>query len=40
VFENRVQRQIIRPTRDEIIGGWGELHSGELHDLYSLPKYN
>jgi hypothetical protein len=26
------------PKKDEIIGGWGELHNEELHNLYSLPS--
>jgi hypothetical protein len=37
VFENRVLRRIFGPTRDEVIGEWRELHSGELRNLYSSP---
>jgi hypothetical protein len=28
-----VLRRIIRPKRDEIIGGWTKLHNEELHKL-------
>jgi hypothetical protein len=35
VFENRVLRRIFGPKRDEVIGEWRRLHSGELHNLYS-----
>jgi hypothetical protein len=38
VFENRVLRKIIRPKRDEVIGGWRKLHNEELHNLYCLPS--
>jgi hypothetical protein len=37
VFENRVLRRIFRPKRDEVMGAWRKLHSGELHNLYSSP---
>jgi hypothetical protein len=37
VFENRVPRKILRSKRDEVTGGWTELHSEELHNLYSSP---
>jgi hypothetical protein len=37
VFENRVLRRIFGPKRDEVIGQWRKLHSGELHILYSSP---
>jgi hypothetical protein len=30
-----VLRRIFGPKRDEIIGGWRELHNEELHNLYS-----
>jgi hypothetical protein len=39
VFENRVLRRICGPKRDEVTGEWKKLHSGELHNLYSLPDY-
>jgi hypothetical protein len=37
VFENRVLRRIFGPKRDEVTGGWRELHN-ELHGLYSSPS--
>jgi hypothetical protein len=37
VFENRVLRRIVGPKRDEMTGGWRELHNEELHGLYSSP---
>jgi hypothetical protein len=37
VFENRVRRRIFGPKRDEVMGEWRKLHSGELHNLYSSP---
>jgi hypothetical protein len=33
--ENRVLRKMYRPEMDEIIGDWGRLHNGKLHDLHS-----
>jgi hypothetical protein len=38
VFENRVLRGIFGPKRDEVIGGWRELHNEELHNLYCSPN--
>jgi hypothetical protein len=38
VFENRVLRKIFGPKRDEVTGGWRNLHNEELHDLYSSPN--
>jgi hypothetical protein len=35
VFENRVQRKIFGPKRDEVKGEWRKLHNGELHNLHS-----
>jgi hypothetical protein len=37
VFENRVLRRIFGPKRDEVMGQWRKLHSGELHNLYVSP---
>jgi hypothetical protein len=37
VFESRVLRRIFGPKRDEVMGEWRKLHSGELHNLYSSP---
>jgi hypothetical protein len=33
VFENRVLRGIFGPKRDEVMGEWRKLHSGELHNF-------
>jgi ubiquitin C-terminal hydrolase len=38
VFENRVQIWIFGTRRDELTGGWRNLHNEELRDLYSLPN--
>jgi len=32
VFENRVLRGIFGSRRDEVTGGWRELHNEELND--------
>jgi hypothetical protein len=37
VFENRVLGAIFGPKWDEVTGEWRKLHSGKLHNLYSLP---
>jgi hypothetical protein len=37
-FENKVLRRIFEPKRDEVTGGWRNLHNEELHDLYSSPN--
>jgi hypothetical protein len=34
VFEHRVPRGIFGPKRDEVTGGWKQLHNEELHNLY------
>jgi hypothetical protein len=34
VFENRVPRRIFRPKRDEVKGGWRNLHHEELQNLH------
>jgi hypothetical protein len=31
-------RRIFGPKRDEVTGGWRELHNEELHNLYSSPS--
>jgi hypothetical protein len=33
-----VLRRIFGPKRDEVIGGWRELHNEELHNLYGSPS--
>jgi hypothetical protein len=38
VFENRVPRRIFGAKRDEMTGGWRNLHNKELRDLYSSPS--
>jgi hypothetical protein len=38
VYENRVLRRIFGPKRDEITGGWRELHDEDLLDLYTSPS--
>jgi hypothetical protein len=38
VFEKRVLRKIFGLKRDEVIGGWRELHNEELYNLYCLPS--
>jgi hypothetical protein len=38
VFENRMLRRIFGPKRDEVTGGWRELHNEELHGMYSSPS--
>jgi hypothetical protein len=38
VCENRVQRRISGPKRDEMTGGWRNLHNEELHGLYYSPN--
>jgi hypothetical protein len=40
VFENRVLRGIFGPKRNEVMGEWRKLHSGELHHLNSSPDIN
>jgi hypothetical protein len=37
VFENRVLK-IFGPERDEVRGGWRNLHNEELHNLNSSPS--
>jgi hypothetical protein len=35
VSENKVLRRIFRPKRDEVTGGWKNLHNEELNNIYS-----
>jgi hypothetical protein len=38
VFESRLLRRIFGPKRDDVTGGWRELHNEEHHNLYSSPS--
>jgi hypothetical protein len=38
VSENRGNRRIFGPKRDEVTGGWRKLHNEELHNLYPSPS--
>jgi hypothetical protein len=38
VFGNVELRGICGPKRDEVKGGWRELHNEEIHNLYSSPS--
>jgi hypothetical protein len=38
VFKNRVLRRIFGLKRDEVTGGWRELHNEEIHNVYSSPS--
>jgi hypothetical protein len=35
VFENRVLRRIFGPKREELTGGWENLHNEEVNGLHS-----
>jgi hypothetical protein len=35
MFENRVQRRMYGPKREEVVGGRRRLHNEELHNLYA-----
>jgi hypothetical protein len=37
MFENRVDRIICTPKRDEVTGRWRKLHIEEHHNLRSSP---
>jgi hypothetical protein len=37
VFGNKVLRIIFGARREELTGGWRQLHNEELHNLYSSP---
>jgi hypothetical protein len=39
VFENRVLRKIFGPKRDEVTGGWINLHGVELHNFPLFTKH-
>jgi hypothetical protein len=36
--ENRVPR-IFGLKREQVIGGWGNMHNEELHSVYSSPEH-
>jgi len=38
VLKIRVLRKLFGSTKDELTGEWRELHTDELHDLYSSPN--
>jgi hypothetical protein len=38
VFENRVQRRIFSPRREEVAGGWRTLHDEEISNFYVSPN--
>jgi hypothetical protein len=38
IREKKVQRKIFGPRRDEVTGGWRQVRSEELRDLYSSPN--
>jgi hypothetical protein len=38
LFENKVLKRIFGPKRDEVTGGWRNMHNEELRDLYSSPS--
>jgi hypothetical protein len=38
VFESKVLRRIFEPKRDDMTGGWRQLHNEVLHNLYSSPN--
>jgi hypothetical protein len=38
VSENRVLRGLFGPMRENVTGGWKQLHNEEIHNLYSSPN--
>jgi hypothetical protein len=38
VFENRVQRKMFGPKKEEVRRHRREVYNEQLHDLYSLPN--
>jgi hypothetical protein len=38
LFQNRLLRRIFGLTGDEVMGGWIELYTEELQDLYPSPS--
>jgi hypothetical protein len=37
VSENRMLRRMFGPKREEVRGGWRNLHKEKLHNTYSSP---
>jgi hypothetical protein len=38
VFDNRVLRKTFEPKKNDVMGEWRRLHSGQLHNFYSSPN--
>jgi hypothetical protein len=38
MFENRILRRISGPKRDQIIGGWREMHNEEFRNFCPSPN--
>jgi hypothetical protein len=38
VVDNRAMRGMFEPKREEVRGGWKQVHNEELHNLYSSPN--
>jgi hypothetical protein len=38
-YEYRLLRRVFVPKTKEITGGWGKLHTEELHNLVLFDKY-
>jgi hypothetical protein len=39
-FENRVLRKIFGPKKEDVVGGWREMHNEGLQNLYASLKYS
>jgi hypothetical protein len=37
-FEYKMLRRIVRHEREEITGGWRDVHNEQLHNFYPLPN--
>jgi hypothetical protein len=33
-----VLRRILKPKREEVVGGWRRMHNDKLHNLYTSPN--
>jgi hypothetical protein len=38
ISEDRLPRRIFEPEREEVTGGWMNLHNAAIHNLYSPPN--